>query len=144
MRVIYFYSEEINFIPQHKTNLRKWIQNAIEDKQKKALRINYIFTTDAFLININKKFLNHNTYTDIITFDQSLNKDLIEADIFISVERVKENSRKFKIPFKDELHRVMIHGVLHLIGYNDKTETQKKEMRKIENHYLALRFLNNN
>ena len=91
-------------------------------------------------MSINEKYLKHNTLTDIITFNQSTDQNLIEADIFISIERIRENSKKLNIPFKEELHRVMIHGVLHLLGFNDKIDPEKKEMRKKENHYLALRF----
>ena len=140
MKVIHFYSKGIPFIIKHKTKLRSWIHNTISDNQKKPLLINYIFTTDKYLGEINKDFLKHDTYTDIITFDQSSDPYQIEADIFISVERIKENAKNFNVTFTNELHRVMIHGILHLLGYKDKNESQRAEMRKIENHYLALRF----
>lgn len=88
---------------------------------------------------MNIQYLNHKTYTDIITFDNSEAPKLLEGDIFISVDRVKENAEKLKIPFVHELHRVMIHGVLHLLGYSDKTPRKKAEMRKKEDAYLSLR-----
>ncbi len=137
---IHFISEYIEFTLKLKTKLRQWIKSTIEHNHKKLQLINYIFTSDDYLLKINKQYLDHETLTDIITFDQSSNPNLVEADIFISIERVKENSKKLKVLFSDELHRVMIHGILHILGYNDKVESEKKEMRKKENHYLALRF----
>ena len=109
------------------------------DNHKHLISLNYIYTSDEYLLKINKEYLNHDTFTDIVTFDQSTQKDHIEADIFISIDRIKDNANNLNIPVQEELHRVMIHGVLHLIGFRDKTETEKKEMRKKENHYLALR-----
>ena len=140
MNSIYFHSEDIDFTPKQKTELRHWIISIIDKNQYQLKYLNYIFTSDTYLLKINSEYLNHNTLTDIITFDLSSNKHLIEADIFISVERVKENAADLDISFHDELHRVMIHGVLHLFGFGDKSESQKKEMRKKENHYLDLRF----
>lgn len=140
MKNIHFFTEDIVFSLKNKTKLRSWIKNTIQQNNKTLQFINFIFTSDAFLLNVNKEYLNHNTLTDIITFDQSIDPEVIEADIYISVERIKENSSSYKISFEDELHRVMIHGVLHLLGYNDKEDSDKEEMRKKENHYLALRF----
>ncbi len=140
MEKIQFFPENIDFTIKQKKKLRGWVKKTIEHHHKKINTINYIFTSDATLLSINKEFLTHNTYTDIITFDQSSDPNQIEADIYISVERVKENAKKLAISFEDELHRVMIHGILHLLGYSDKEKCQKEEMRKKENHYLALRF----
>lgn len=140
MNNIHFFSEDIHFDLKKKTKLRKWIESTINHNKSKLISINYIFTSDKYLLEINKHYLNHDTLTDIITFDQSSKKNLIEADIYISIERVKENSETLNIAFIDELHRVMIHGVLHLLGLKDKTDADKKEMRKKENHYLALRL----
>lgn len=139
MKKISFFSEESAFKLKQKTKLRHWITSVIEINNKTLQSINYIFTSDNYLREVNQQYLKHNTYTDIITFDQSIASDQIEGDIFISVERVEENAKKLGFLFQDELHRVMIHGILHLLGYNDKTEVEKKEMRKLENHYLALR-----
>ena len=100
--------------------------------------LNFIFCNDQYLLEINQQYLNHNTYTDIITFNHSDDKGTIEGDIFISLDRVAENSSTLDIPFELELHRVMIHGVLHLVGYSDKTTPQKNEMRKKEDESLSL------
>jgi rRNA maturation RNase YbeY len=140
MQHIHFFVEDINFNLKKKTKLRSWIQIALDEHQKIAKNINYIFTSDNYLLELNKSYLQHDTLTDIITFEQSVEKDAIEADIFISVERVIENAKNLNISFEDELHRVMIHGVLHLLGFTDKGDVKQKEMRKKENHYLALRF----
>ena len=112
----------------------------LEDIHTLALSINYIFTSDQYLLDINKQYLNHDYLTDIITFNNSTSNNLLEADIFISIERVKDNAKALQVQFIDELHRVMIHGILHLLGFDDKTEHDKAEMRKKENHYLALRL----
>ena len=139
MSKINFFTEDIAYSLKNKTKLRSWISNVIKDNHKHISWLNYIFTSDQYLLSINKTYLDHDSFTDIITFDQSANTNSIEADIFISIDRIKENSKNLQIPFQDELHRVMIHGVLHLIGLNDKSDAEKKEMRKKENHYLALR-----
>lgn len=110
---------------------------AVAKSEKKLIhQLTYIFTTDDYLFNLNKKHLHHNTLTDIITFDYSENGELA-GDVFISVERVKENAEKFNTSFTDELHRVMVHGLLHLAGYNDKSKTAKAVMRKKEDSSLA-------
>lgn len=101
--------------------------------------INYIFCSDFFLLNLNQDFLNHDTLTDIITFDNSENKIMLEGEVYISIDRVKENASKFKSEFQDELDRVIIHGVLHLMGYKDKESTDKALMRKKEEACLSLR-----
>ena len=137
---IHFISEQIDFTLKQKTKLRRWIKSTVDHNHKKLHLINYIFTSDNYLLKINKQYLDHETLTDIITFDQSSNPNLVEADIFISIERVKENAENLNVLFSDELHRVMIHGILHILGFNDKVESEMKEMRKKENHYLALRF----
>ena len=103
--------------------------------------INYIFCSDNYLHQINFQYLDHDTFTDIITFDQS-DKDQIEGDIFISIDRVHENANERNISFVNELHRVMIHGILHLLGYNDKTPKEKQLMREKEDECLSLRNLN--
>lgn len=139
MESIHFFNEQIDFRLNNKTKLRSWLRSAIHQHKKKISSINFIFTSDNLLLEINKKYLKHNTYTDIITFDQSSKPNKIEADIYISLDRVSFNSIKLKTSFEEELHRVMIHGVLHLLGYKDKTKEEKEEMRKKENHYLALR-----
>lgn len=98
--------------------------------------IQYIFCTDAYLIQLNRKYLQHDTYTDILTFSLALPKEPVVAEIYISIERVQENAASLSIPAEEELHRVMIHGLLHLCGFNDGTDAEKKEMRRKENFYL--------
>lgn len=138
MGSINFFTEDINFTLRQKIKLRNWIRTTIEHNQYKLEVINYIFTSDNYLLTINKEYLDHDTFTDVITFNQSTNPKLLEADIYISIERIKKNAKKFNLPISDELHRVMIHGVLHLLGFTDKDDSEKAVMRKKENHYLAL------
>lgn len=131
--MITFNVQEIKFNLRDKSWLRQWIKSVIEKKGNKTGEINFIFCSDDFLLEMNKQYLKHTTYTDIITFDYSdKKKSIISGDIFISIERVKENAKKFDKTFENELHRVMIHGVLHLLGYKDKTKATKAEMTKQE------------
>ena len=115
--------------------LQSWIYKTILEEKKSASLINYIFCSDDYLLEINKKYLGHNDYTDILTFPYE--NDPIESDIFISLERVDENAKNLKIDFIEELRRVMIHGVLHLCGYGDKTKEETKLMREKEDYYLG-------
>lgn len=140
MGSINFFTEDIDFTLRQKIKLRNWIKSTVEENQYKLAVINYIFTSDNHLLTINKEYLDHDTYTDVITFNQSTDPKILEADIYISIERIKENAKKLNLPTNDELHRVMIHGVLHLLGFTDKEESEKEVMRKKENHYLALRM----
>ena len=134
------FNYETDFILDDETSLKNWI-NAVASEQEFELgEINYIFCDDAYLHKLNVEFLDHDTLTDIISFDNSLGK-LLNGDIFISVERVKDNAADFNVSFQDELHRVMIHGVLHYMGYKDKTGDEKKMMRNQED--LALCKLSN-
>lgn len=135
--MITFNNQSIAFKLQYKTKLKQWIK-AITEKEKHQLgNINYVFCSDDELLEINIKHLNHNTYTDIITFDYTEGKT-IHSDIFISVDRVAENSKKFNVEFETELHRVIIHGVLHLCGYKDKTKADAELMRKKEDDALKV------
>ena len=135
---ITFNNEDIKFTLKNKTLLKQWITSTIEKKKRKTGEIAFVFCSDKRLLEINNEFLNHDTYTDIITFDYSKENHLlpISGDIFISVDRVKENAENFFKSFEDELHRVMIHGVLHLLGYADKTKIAKAEMTKQEESCL--------
>lgn len=139
--MVSFNNEEIQFTLKNKTKLKTWIVKTIVSKRKKAGDISFVFCSDAFLLEMNKEYLNHDTYTDIITFDYSKDdvKQPISGDIFISIDRVKENAAAFSKSFEDELHRVIIHGVLHLLGYKDKSKIAKTEMRKQED--LCLKAL---
>ncbi len=116
-----------------------WIKEVARREKKTIKEINYIFCSDEYLLQLNQGFLNHKTLTDIITFDNSEGKNGLEGEIYISIERVQENAIKFNTEFEDELHRVMIHGVLHLIGYKDKKPSEKALMRKKEEACLSLR-----
>lgn len=139
MSAIEFFAEDITFDLADREKTRQWILQVVEREQHQLIHLNYIFCSDAYLLEINQAYLQHDTLTDIITFDHSDEKGEIEGDIFISVERVQENASKLGLIFEDELHRVMIHGVLHLLGYDDKQTSQKTQMRKKEDAYLSLR-----
>ena len=128
---------ETDFNLENTTKITNWISTTIEKENCQLGDISYVFCDDKYLLELNKKYLNHDTLTDIISFDYS-EEGIVSGDIFISIERVKENAKKFKISFIDELYRVIIHGVLHYCGYKDKTEGEKKEMRRKENNYLSL------
>lgn len=132
-----FFSEGIDFNPQNSHQIRKWLNSVILDKGYSEGTINYIFCNDEYLLNLNQKYLNHDTYTDIITFDYNRSK-VISGDIFISIDRVTENAKKFKESFESELHRVIVHGILHLCGIDDKTTEEGKKMREEEQSYLKL------
>lgn len=130
-----FFSEDIDFSLPHPERIKSWLFSAIKDEKFYPGNINFIFTSDNYLLNINKQYLSHHYLTDIITFNY-VQENTIHGDIFISIETVKNNSSRFGVTFNDEVHRVMIHGILHLIGYDDQTDEQKSEMRKKENEYL--------
>ena len=135
--MISFNNQSISFKLKEKTKLKQWIKTITEKEKCQLGTINYIFCTDDELLEINIKHLNHKTLTDIITFDYTEGKT-INSDIFISIERVEENAKKFDVSFENELHRVMIHGILHLCGYKDKTKADAELMRKKENGALKL------
>jgi len=138
MPQIHFFNEEVPFRLKQKRALRSWVENITASSNKSLQAINYIFCTDNYLLELNRNYLDHDTLTDIITFDNSHQEDVIEADIFISIDRVKGNSADQKMPFEKELHRVMIHGVLHLLGYSDKTKAEKTLIREKEDACLSL------
>jgi rRNA maturation RNase YbeY len=132
-----FHVQDIEFNVPFPRKTRKWILDIISAEKRRLIAIHYIFCSDSFLLSLNLRFLKHKTFTDILTFDYS-EQGLINADIYISVERVRENSLKFHNTFEHELRRVMIHGVLHLLGYSDKTSGEKSTMRKREEACLSL------
>ncbi|WP_291399655.1 rRNA maturation RNase YbeY [Daejeonella sp.] len=136
---IRFFTEDISFSLKNKALVRKWIKQTIIDESHKLRELNFIFCSDQYLLSINQQFLNHDTYTDIITFDNSDKEGLIIGDIFISVDRVQENAASFKTKLEDELQRVMIHGTLHLLGYPDKGKEAKAIMTQKEDFYLSKR-----
>lgn len=137
MPAISFFEEDIKYTLKNKTAVRQWIKDAIISEGFKLSELNYIFCSDAYLLRINQEYLDHDTYTDIITFDNSEVEKTIVSDIFISVERIRENASKFNVPEATEMHRVMIHGALHLLGYKDKGAASKKLMTEMEDKYLA-------
>lgn len=132
-----YYHSECDFQLQNEDSISEWLKHAVRLEKKALGEINYIFCDDEYLLKKNQDFLNHDTLTDIITFDYS-EENKLSADIFISIERVKENALIFAVPFEKELKRVIIHGILHLIGYKDKSEEETKTMRSKENFYLAI------
>lgn len=132
--MINFFTETA-FELQDEDKISEWIKKAISDENKIEGEINFIFVSDDYLFDLNKTYLNHDTLTDIITFDNSVG-NILHGDIYISVERVRDNASDFNVSFDEELHRVIIHGVLHLAGYKDKTEQEAEKMRSRENHYL--------
>jgi rRNA maturation RNase YbeY len=136
---IRFFTEDISFSLKNKGLVRKWIKQTISDESHKLRELNFIFCSDQYLLSINQQFLNHDTYTDIITFDNSDKEGHIIGDIFISVDRVQENAESFKTELEDELQRVMIHGTLHLLGYPDKGKEAKVIMTQKEDFYLSKR-----
>jgi probable rRNA maturation factor len=138
MAAVNFFSEEISFKLAHPRKTSNWIRNCVKKEKRRLKSLNFIFCSDANLRMRNIQYLKHRTFTDIITFDQS-EDHLIEGEIYISIDRVKENASALNVEFDEELHRVIIHGVLHLIGYKDKKATEKKLMRKKEDAYLSLR-----
>lgn len=134
---ITFHSEDVDFHLINEKQLIKWLQNAIKSEGKTVSELSYIFCSDDYLHKMNLEYLNHDTYTDIITFDYT-EGSVVGGDIFISIDRVKENALKFKTEFLNELSRVIVHGVLHLVGYKDKTTKEKGLMRSKEDFYLTL------
>ena len=116
-----------------------WIERVAAVHEHRIVQLTYIFCSDDYLHQMNVEYLNHDTLTDVITFDNSDDADILEGDIFISVERVRDNAKDLGVSFRDELHRVMIHGVLHLLGYHDKDLLSQTAMRKKENYCLSLR-----
>lgn len=133
--MITFAVEDLNFELRSKKVIRRWIDQVVTSENFELGPLTYIFCSDAYLHEMNVKYLNHDTLTDIISFDYSQGST-ISGDLFISYERVKENATVFKTNVRNELHRVMIHGVLHLCQYGDKTRSEKKEMRDKEDFYL--------
>lgn len=134
---IFFHTEEIIFKLANQPQIESWIQQSILLENKEIGDLNFIFCSDNYLLKLNQQYLSHNTFTDIITFNY-VDKSIISGDVFISVERVTENASQSSIDFQKELSRVIIHGILHLIGYNDKTNEEAQEIRAKEDFYLTL------
>jgi rRNA maturation RNase YbeY len=126
------------YVLKNTKEIKNWISHTIFNLKKDVGDINYVFCDNEFITDINKKFLNHDYPTDIITFDYSDTK-IINGEIYLSIEQIKENHKTYNTNLTDELHRVIIHGILHLLGYKDKTKTEQLEMRTQEDYYLSLR-----
>lgn len=135
MQKVSFYNADTKFRLRNKKKLKNFFPYILEQENSKLERLAYIFCSDEYLLNMNKKFLQHNFYTDILTFETSTSQ-YIKAEIYISVDRIKDNSKFFGVSFKTEMLRVLIHGVLHLCGYNDHNNSQKSLMRKKEDFYI--------
>lgn len=137
--MIRFFTEDIVFKLKDQRAVKNWIKQVLNDHSIKQFDINFVLCSDEYVLKINRDFLQHDFYTDIITFDNSVSTEKLESDIFISIDRVTENAKKLHIAFDEELHRVFIHGILHLIGFKDKTAKEKQIMRDKENDSLKLR-----
>ena len=131
------FNYEMEFELQNEAQYTDWISRVITSENKKEGDINYIFCDDDFILDINQKYLEHDYYTDIISFDYSVGNEL-HGDIFVSVDRVRENAEDFNVSFDDELRRVIIHGVLHYCGYKDKSEEDEHMMRVKEDEKMAM------
>jgi rRNA maturation RNase YbeY len=138
---INFFNEDVDLPKIKKRNTVAWIKQVIDEHCKKVGDVSFIFCSDTYLLDVNKQYLDHDYFTDVITFDY-VEGDVVSGDIFISVDRVEENAKSFSTSFSNELNRVIIHGILHLLRYNDKTDTDKLIMTGKEDLYLNL--LNNN
>jgi probable rRNA maturation factor len=138
-KVNFFFSESKPNL-ENRSVLKKFIISLFKTEKTRLESITYIFSNDSVLYELNKKYLQHDFYTDIITFDLSIQGQPKVAEVYISTDRVKENSLTHKVSFKSELHRVIFHGALHLCGYNDKSLKQTKQMRTRENYYLLQYF----
>lgn len=138
---IYFHYQDTDFKLSHPRLTAKWLERVAQKEKATLTALDYIFCSDDFLLKINREYLQHDTLTDVITFNYGEEGNLtdIEAEVYISTERVRENAQAFKTNFETELHRVMVHGALHLFGYSDKTASKKSIMRGKEDAYLSLR-----
>jgi len=135
---ISFFSEEIDFELPEEQKIADWIASTIFAHHFQLEELSYIFCSDDYLLGVNQRYLDHDYYTDIITFDNSEEQNKLSGDLFISIDRIHDNAQQNGQTFETELHRVMIHGVLHLLGFNDKTDDEKSEMRRKEDACLSL------
>ena len=135
---VYFFFDSVNHNLKNRARIKQAVELIFRKEKKKLDRLNYIFCSDTALLSINKHYLKHDYYTDIITFDLSEDKDRVNGEIYISVDRVRENAAILKNPFSKELLRVIFHGALHLCGYRDKKSKEERKMREKEEFYLNL------
>jgi len=136
---IEFFSEDVDFALNNPQQISDWIATVIDQHNQELVNLTYIFCSDDYLHQINVEYLDHDTLTDIITFNNADEEGTVEGDIFISIDRVRDNAQELGLSFEDELHRVIIHGVLHLLGFKDKTQQEEVLMRKAEDSSLSLR-----
>lgn len=134
----FFFNEDHNYRLTQKAAIREWLHGAVDDHKRVVREINYIFCSDHYLHSINKRFLRHDDFTDIITFDYA-EDERIRADVYISIDRARENANTYGVSVPDEVHRLLIHGLLHLLGYADKNPDDKALMSAKEEYYLSLR-----
>lgn len=137
---IYFSAHEVKVGLKNRTRLKAFITELFRREEQGLTNLQYVFCTDEYLLQINQEFLQHDTYTDIVTFELSANPEVTEGEIYISIDRVKENAENFGVSENYELHRVIFHGALHLCGYKDKTKKDEALMREKEDEYLQLYF----
>jgi rRNA maturation RNase YbeY len=138
MQKVQFYFFDRKPVLKDRTRLKLFIEKIFKREKKKLGSLSYIFCSDEHLLGINKQFLKHDFYTDVITFDLSHTRNEIEGEIYLSIDRIKDNAKQLGVSFKEEFHRVIFHGTLHLCGYRDKKNSEIQEMRKRENFYLLL------
>lgn len=138
-KTIHFFKEDIRFRFDNRTDITSWIHRSIRQEGFRSGTINIIFCSDPYLRVMNRKYLQHDYNTDIITFETGEDPSVINGDLFISIDRVKANAVSFGTSFADELHRVIIHGILHLCNYTDKSNRKRQEMRNREDHFLSKR-----
>ena len=136
--MIRYFNEDIKFVLKQKLLNNRWLKTVAGSEMRRIGDINIIFCSDNYILDVNMKYLEHDYFTDIITFDYC-EKDILSGDLFISIDSVRENASFYGTDFEDELNRVMVHGILHLIGYDDHSESGIAQMRAKENYYLQLR-----
>lgn len=136
--MIQFFIEDVDFKVPQPRKTKSWLQAIIKAEGFTLNQLNYIFCSDEYLLNVNRQYLDHDFYTDIITFDNSEEEAVVEGDIFISIDRVKDNAHELNKSFEEELRRVLAHGILHLVGYDDHEDEQEQEMRDKEDFYLSM------
>ncbi len=134
---ILFFTEKISFSLPKPAAVSQWLEQVAAKESKQLKQLSYIFCSDDYLHAMNVRYLEHDTLTDVITFDQSEQAGVIEGDVYVSIDRVRENAQTYAVPFTQELYRVMVHGLLHLIGYADKQQEERLRMRAAEDTYLA-------
>jgi len=132
---IRFFSDGVSFQPENKRKITHWLKQVAAKEGKKTGQLRYVFVSDEIILDINKKYLQHHDYTDIITFDDSAG-DTISGEMYISIDTVQLNAKDYQVDFRNEMLRVMVHGLLHLCGYRDITKGEQQEMRAAEDRYL--------